>query len=165
MVNEKRETIEKFKCDFSREIFDKASKSFLKKNLIIPLNIKDECLYVITSENSNSDEIDSLKLVYPVKSVAVINVEKNDFDQMFNFCFESLNSNQSKKNEQVTKLNDFKKETKRNLAHGKHIYSLAIASVAVLITIIIIIIKSGTTVEHSSNTAHKRVLQRSRISN
>ena len=138
MVNEKIETIDEFKHDFSREIFDKASKAFLKKNLIIPLNIKDECLYVITPENSNSDEIDRLKLVYPVKYISVINVEKNDFDQIFNFCFEPHNSNQSKKNEPVTKLNDLKERGKKKSGAWKTYLYLAIAFVA-LLTIIIII--------------------------
>ena len=34
----KIETVEQFKRDFSQEVFDKASKPFLKKNIFVPYN-------------------------------------------------------------------------------------------------------------------------------
>ena len=84
------ETIEQFKQDFSQEVFDKASKSFLKKNILIPCNIEDGCLYVITAVDSNLDEMGNLKLIYSCKSIAEIKVSNEVFSEIFEFCFGSL---------------------------------------------------------------------------
>lgn len=95
-MDEKAETIDNLINKFSREIFDKASKSFLKKNLIIPLNIENECLYVVTTVGSNLDQLESLNLVYSAKSITKVDINKKDFELMYDFCFESQrNSSQT----------------------------------------------------------------------
>ncbi len=88
-MNEKIESLDQFKQGFSQEIFDKASKAFLKNNLLIPHNIKDGCLYVVTTVDSNLDEMDNVKLAYSCKLIAGIKVSNEVFSEIFEFCFES----------------------------------------------------------------------------
>jgi len=112
-MNEKIKTINDLKQEFSREIFDKSSKSFLRKNKIIPLNIKNECLYVVSTVGLSSEAIDSLRLVYSLKSVDEIKVDKKDFDEIFNFCFGSHNINYIKMG--IETLDDFKQLFSRRI--------------------------------------------------
>ena len=83
------ETIDQFKQGFSQEVFDKSSKSFLQKNILISYKIEDDHLYVVTTDDSNLGELDNLKLVYSCKSIVEVKADKKVFAEIFEFCFGS----------------------------------------------------------------------------
>ncbi len=72
----------------SDKIYQKASESFLRKNLLLPIRIKDDCLYVATRVDSHLVAMDDLKLVYSCESVTGFEIDKESFDRMFGLCFE-----------------------------------------------------------------------------
>ena len=95
------ELINWLRRDFSREVFVKASSAFLKKNLLIPINIRDECLCVITTAASNLEAMDDLKLVYPCKSVAGIELSKEGFVEIHVFVLDQMMQFEINKKEQI----------------------------------------------------------------
>ena len=97
MDKKRIETIGQFKQGFSQELFDKASKAFLKKNIFIPYNIKDDCLYVIVAVDSNLHEMDNLKLAYLCRSIAEIKVDTKVFAEIFELCFGSQYMSESER--------------------------------------------------------------------
>jgi hypothetical protein len=72
----------------SDKIYQKASKSFLRKNLLLPIRIKDGCLYVATRVDSHLAAMDDLKSVYSCKSVTGFEIDKESFDRIFRLCFD-----------------------------------------------------------------------------
>ncbi len=101
--------IDDFNQDFSREVFNKASAEYLRKNLFIPVKIRDDCLFVVTNSSSNVAIIDDLKFVYDCKSVATVKVDKDDFVEIYNFCFVSSDKSvrlENEKSETITKKNN-----------------------------------------------------------
>ena len=161
LMKEKIKTIDDFKREFSREIFDKASNPFLKTNKIIPLNIKDECLYVISTVGSSLEAIDSLKLIYSLKSVIKIKVDKKDFDEIFSFCFGSHHSHT--KEEKITCLDDPEKNDIDKATYDKQKAYLAIIFVTVMSIAIITMFFSGTdshTVEEKQYIQIEKIIDR-----
>ena len=84
------ETFDQFKQSFSQETFDKASKAFLEKNLLIPFKMSADCLYVITTKDSNLREMNDLKFVYSCIEVMNVPVGIEVFSEIYEFCDEQI---------------------------------------------------------------------------